>query len=239
MTAADPTRLNDAHCHFFSAGFFATLARDPAAPRVEDPAVDLPATLGWEAPGDPAQLADRWVAELDRHGVGRAALTASVPGDEASVAAAVARHPSRCGGLFMVSPTAPGAGDRPRPGLSTKPGPLIALLPNLRGPMPVTSRYASTSCRERRPMSSGFLQAGTLPAVPGRMSEPRPRRPEKDALPRASAPEAQRESCSRAMCSSLFPMSARRLPGAMPRSCGAMPMANILGGRILLSNCNV
>ena len=116
MTAADPTRLNDAHCHFFSAGFFATLARDPAAPRVADPAVDLPATLGWEAPGDPAQLADRWVAELDRHGVGRAALMASVPGDEASVAAAVARHPSRFAGLFMVNPTAPGAGEGVRRG---------------------------------------------------------------------------------------------------------------------------
>ena len=59
MTASDSARLNDAHCHFFSAGFFAALARDPAAPRVADPAVDLPAALGWEPPGDPAQLADR------------------------------------------------------------------------------------------------------------------------------------------------------------------------------------
>ncbi len=116
MTASDPTRLNDAHCHFFSAGFFTTLAQDPAAPRVADPAVDLPATLGWEAPGDPAQLADRWVAELDPHGIGRAALMASVPGDEASVAAAVARHPSRFAGLFMVNPTVSGAADRIRKG---------------------------------------------------------------------------------------------------------------------------
>ena len=112
MTASDPTRLNDAHCHFFSAGFFTTLAQDPAAPRVADPTVDLPAALGWEAPGDPAQLADRWIAELDRHAVGRAALMASVPGDEASVAAAVARHPSRFAGLFMVNPTVAGAADR-------------------------------------------------------------------------------------------------------------------------------
>ena len=116
MTVSAPTRLNDAHCHFFSAGFFATLAQDPSAPRVADAAVDLPATLGWEAPGDPAQLADRWVAELDRHGVGGAALMASVPGDEASVAAAVARHPSRFAGLFMVNPTVAGAADRVRKG---------------------------------------------------------------------------------------------------------------------------
>jgi len=111
-------RINDAHCHFFSAGFFTTLARDPAAPRVADPAVDLPAALGWDAPGDPAQLADRWVAELDRHGVGRAALMASVPGDEASVAAAVTRHPSRLAGLFMVNPTAPDADERVRRGFA-------------------------------------------------------------------------------------------------------------------------
>ena len=116
MTEPDATHLNDAHCHFFSAGFFSALAQDPAAPRVADPAVDLPAALGWEAPGDPTQLADRWVAELDRHGVGRAALMASVPGDEASVAAAVARHPSRFAGLFMVNPTVSGAADRVRKG---------------------------------------------------------------------------------------------------------------------------
>ena len=116
MTEPDATRPNDAHCHFFSAGFFAALARDPAAPRVTDAAVDLPAALGWDPPGNPEQLADRWVAELDRHGVGRAALMASVPGDEASVAVAVARHPSRFAGLFMVDPTASGAEDRVRQG---------------------------------------------------------------------------------------------------------------------------
>ena len=105
-------RLNDAHCHFFSARFFETLAGDPAAPRTADPAVDLPARLGWDAPGSPAALADRWVDELDRHGVARAALMASVPGDEASVAAAVARHPARLAGSFMFDPTAPDAAGR-------------------------------------------------------------------------------------------------------------------------------
>ncbi|MCY4636691.1 MAG: amidohydrolase family protein [Acidobacteria bacterium] len=116
MTALDSARLNDAHCHFFSAGFFTALAQDPAAPRAADPAVALPEALGWDPPGDPSQLADRWVAELDRHGVGRAALMASVPGDEASVAAAVARHPSRFAGLFMVNPTAPGTEEGVRRG---------------------------------------------------------------------------------------------------------------------------
>ena len=50
--------------------------------------------------------------ELDRAGVGRAALIGSVPGDEASVAKAVARHPSRFVGFFMLDPTAPDAPSR-------------------------------------------------------------------------------------------------------------------------------
>ncbi len=107
ITPAPAEALNDAHCHFFSASFFETLARDPALPHATDPAVDLPARLGWDAPGSPASLADRWVQELDRHGVARAALMASLPGDEASVAAAVARRPARFAGSFMFDPTAP------------------------------------------------------------------------------------------------------------------------------------
>jgi predicted TIM-barrel fold metal-dependent hydrolase len=51
-------------------------------------------------------LADRWIEEFDRHGVSRAALIASVPGDQASVGRAVSRHPSRFVGFFMVDPTA-------------------------------------------------------------------------------------------------------------------------------------
>jgi predicted TIM-barrel fold metal-dependent hydrolase len=93
--------LNDAHCHFFSTPFFAALGGDAAL-----------ATLGWDPPGEAAALADRWVAELDRHGVSRASLIASLPGDEASVAAAVARHPRRFVGFFMVDPTQPDAAPR-------------------------------------------------------------------------------------------------------------------------------
>ena len=118
MTEPLAERVNDAHCHFFSAGFFAALARDPAAPAAGDPAVELPARLGWDPPGPPEALADRWVAELDRHGVARAAVMASVPGDEASVAAAVARHPARLTGTFMLDPTAPEAAERARQGFA-------------------------------------------------------------------------------------------------------------------------
>lgn len=103
---ADPM-INDAHCHFFSRRFFELLA----APRPDrggtDPAGRLTRELGWETPGTAAELADRWALELDRHGVSRAALIASIPGDEDSVAEAVARHPSRFVGFFMLDPTAP------------------------------------------------------------------------------------------------------------------------------------
>src|SRR6185436_1210248 len=65
--------------------------------------------LKWDNPGPPEELADRWVMELDAHDVSRAGLIASVPADEASVAAAVAKHPTRIVGFFMVNPTAPDA----------------------------------------------------------------------------------------------------------------------------------
>lgn len=103
--------MNDAHCHFFSTRFFAALGRglkghEPGAP--EQLALD---TLGWDPPGSSEQLADRWVAELDRHGVARAAIIASIPGDAESVAIAVGRHPQRFVGFFMADPTQPDAVD--------------------------------------------------------------------------------------------------------------------------------
>jgi uncharacterized protein len=100
----------DSHCHFFSAGFFRALGRDAGAG--DDAAESLPARLGWDPPQSDAALADRWVAELDRHRVDRAMLIASVPGDEASVAAAAARHPARLVGAFMFNPALPDADAR-------------------------------------------------------------------------------------------------------------------------------
>ncbi len=96
--------INDAHCHFFSEQFFATLGRQ-RPPGAEQSAADVVGVLGWDPPGTPEELADRWVQELDRHGMSRAALISSVPGDEGSVGRAVARHPKRFVGFFMVDPT--------------------------------------------------------------------------------------------------------------------------------------
>jgi len=106
--------LCDAHCHFFSAGFFAALAKQRG---VLSSSIIL-GELGWEDPGSPEALADRWVQELDAYGVGRSALIASVPGDEQSVAAAVARHPARFVGYFMIDPSAADAVDRTRRALT-------------------------------------------------------------------------------------------------------------------------
>jgi uncharacterized protein len=99
--------LNDVHCHFFSPHFFETLALELKDLPPGD-AVAVTSRLGWDPPGTSEALADRWVAELDRHGVARAALIASVPGDEPSVAAAVAQHPGRFAGFFMLDPTREG-----------------------------------------------------------------------------------------------------------------------------------
>jgi uncharacterized protein len=102
----------DAHCHFFSSNFFRTLGRDLAPAPDGDAAAALPGRLGWDPPGDDAALADRWIAELDRHQVSRAMLIASVPGDQSAVATAVSRHPSRFVGAFMFNPAAPEAASR-------------------------------------------------------------------------------------------------------------------------------
>ena len=97
--------VHDAHCHFFSKRFFEALGREKygvAGPTTADAVAN---ELGWEMPGEPAALAARWVEELNRHRVGRAALIASVPGDEESVAAAVSTYPDRFAGFFLVNPT--------------------------------------------------------------------------------------------------------------------------------------
>lgn len=105
--------LCDVHCHFFSARFLEILVASNRQhlPAAEHAAV-ISGLLGWDAPTTPEQLADRWVRELDLHGVSRAALIASIPGDEDSVAVAVAKHPSRFVGFFMFDPTAADAGAR-------------------------------------------------------------------------------------------------------------------------------
>jgi predicted TIM-barrel fold metal-dependent hydrolase len=119
--------FHDSHCHFFSSRFLELLAPQGGG------AAALAARVGWDDPGPADALADRWVGELDRHGVGRAVLIASVPGDEDSVAAAVARHAARFVGFFMHNPAAPGADEARRNHLASGAFRGVCLFPAMHG----------------------------------------------------------------------------------------------------------
>lgn len=97
----------DAHAHFFSHRFFSTLAAElPDSPSDVNIYPALRKRLPWEFPEtDPARLGGRWVAEMDRHGISRMVLIASVPGDEDSVAAVARASPDRIIPYFMLNPT--------------------------------------------------------------------------------------------------------------------------------------
>jgi len=90
--------INDAHVHFFSSRFLELTAPESGG------ADEIAFRLQWDPPGTGTELGDRWVGELDRQDVTRAALIASVPGDAVSVAEAVAHHPHRFVGFFMHNP---------------------------------------------------------------------------------------------------------------------------------------
>lgn len=91
----------DAHIHFFSHRFFAALAAQKPPMTVDA----IGAQLAWGMPpAEPEKLGAAWTHELDRNGVRRAALIASVPGDEESVIAAVDAHPDRFFAYAMVNP---------------------------------------------------------------------------------------------------------------------------------------
>ncbi|HEU0183856.1 MAG TPA: amidohydrolase family protein [Blastocatellia bacterium] len=106
----------DAHTHFFSHKFFGTLAGQSPEFGKDPNAIERAGDLtGWTMPPrDPAELAAIWAAEFDRQGVSRALMIASAPGDEESVAAAVAAFPDRIAGAFMFDPTKPDAESRAR-----------------------------------------------------------------------------------------------------------------------------
>jgi predicted TIM-barrel fold metal-dependent hydrolase len=100
--------VSDAHAHFFSRRFFEALGA-----QCGKSAEEVAAATGWDLPPeDAAELAQMWTTTLDTYGVARAALISSVPGDESSVATAVAAAPNRFYGYFMLNPLEEGAADR-------------------------------------------------------------------------------------------------------------------------------
>lgn len=149
----------DAHCHFFSTRFLEILGRDS---RIPDPDVEhVSSVLGWDLPGTPEALADRWIQELDRHGVARAALIASVPGDQESVAAALARHPSRIVGFFMFNPAAPDADLRLEQALQSGLT-AICLFPAMHGYHLDDQRVAAVFAAASRQPAVVFAHCGAL-----------------------------------------------------------------------------
>jgi predicted TIM-barrel fold metal-dependent hydrolase len=120
----------DAHVHFFSHRFYSGLA---AQKRVSDAAALAP-LLEWDIPADdPVELAAQWTAELDRYGVAKAALIASVPEDEESVEKAVTSFPDRFYGYFMVDPMKPGAHDRVKGAFERRRLQCMCLFPAMHG----------------------------------------------------------------------------------------------------------
>ncbi len=105
-------RIADVHCHFFSPRFFRDLYRQRTETDAGDWMGEMRRLLGWEIPGGVEELARRWVEELDRRGVSRAAIIASIPGDEESVSEAVSLFPDRFVGFFMLDPRPSEAGSR-------------------------------------------------------------------------------------------------------------------------------
>jgi predicted TIM-barrel fold metal-dependent hydrolase len=148
----------DAHCHFFSPRFLEILTRDtPFASGEADPFH----ALGWDHPESAERLADRWSSELDRHGVSRAALIASVPGDEASVATAVARHPARFIGFFMFNPIAPDADTRLERAIESGHR-CICLFPAMHGYELTDTRVAGVFTAASRTSAAIFVHCGAL-----------------------------------------------------------------------------
>ncbi len=149
----------DAHCHFFSRRFLEILTKDtPHAARGLERVAD---SLAWDLPDSAESLADRWVGELDKHGVDRATLIASVPGDGNSVVVAVRRHPSRFVGFFMFNPVASDADLQLERGLDAGLRG-ICLFPAMHGYQLDDQRVAGVFAAAERQRAAMFVHCGAL-----------------------------------------------------------------------------
>jgi predicted TIM-barrel fold metal-dependent hydrolase len=161
VTGTLPLRMNDAHCHFFSPRFFDVLGRQKGLPG-DAPGLEITRLVGWDHPGSPEALADRWAESLTEAGVGRAILIGSVPGEEEQIARALTRHPDRFVGAFMLDPTQEGALTRVAWAL-TQPGMrVVCLFPAMHGYSPSDPRVLGLA---EQVASSGavlFVHCGVL-----------------------------------------------------------------------------
>lgn len=117
-------RVLDTHVHFVYGAWPPAGAQHPALvayARERDERM----RQEWQFPGPPEpppatpeeaeQLADRWVEELDRHGVERVCFVTG--GGNERLAAVVRRHPDRFLGMVHHDPTAPDALEQLRRGV--------------------------------------------------------------------------------------------------------------------------
>ncbi len=104
-TPFGPMRVRDAHCHVFTRGFLAGLAKQlGVGPE------DVAKKLAWDPiPPDPAEVGKRWVAELDRHGVDASVGIHTLPGDLESAGRAIQSTAGRLVGFVTVNPLVAGA----------------------------------------------------------------------------------------------------------------------------------
>jgi hypothetical protein len=98
--------IADSHVHFFSHALFVSLFEQKYDRRpTKTDLLRMVEPVGIELPEQaPVQHAERWVRELDAHGVDHAVLFTSTPGEEMSVAAAAQAHPDRFTGWTVVDP---------------------------------------------------------------------------------------------------------------------------------------
>ncbi|QDV06982.1 Amidohydrolase [Planctomycetes bacterium Poly30] len=117
MTKTIPTPITDFHAHIFARPFFDALAsQSPLPGPVEQKLRDVTGRMGIELPepGIDAHL-ERWVGQLDEHGVTRLAAFASAPEEIQTVGEMAARSKGRLVPIAVCNPAAPGAAERLRP----------------------------------------------------------------------------------------------------------------------------
>jgi predicted TIM-barrel fold metal-dependent hydrolase len=158
--------ISDAHTHLFSRKFIETLiGQSPQLAREADPIGRAQEMTGWTMPpGDPAELAAIWAAELDRHSVSSAMMMASVPGDERSIADAVAACPDRIIGGFMFDPTKPEAEERARRAFDELKLRVVCLFPSMHHYSVAENDgvRAVAALAGERPGTAVFVHCGTL-----------------------------------------------------------------------------
>jgi uncharacterized protein len=156
----------DAHCHFFSQRFFQMLcAQAPTLKDEPEPLTRAAELTGWRMPpADPPALGQAWTDELDKHEVAAALLIASLPGDEASIAAAVRAQPDRIAGAFMFDPTKPDAEARAQRAFDEMKLRVVCLFPAMHhySLVECEGARAVVALASARPGTAVFVHCGVL-----------------------------------------------------------------------------